>query len=418
MRQRSYYSAMKKIVTLIIAALVFELSLFAQLKKGDVSIKFYIQNDYYCAIVNRRNWDSPKTVILCAQKDLSIYELDNSIYEERTARIIYNAILGKIQPYLKNGDNVYFEPCGRIFFINLAALMTPDGSRCCDLYHFFRLSDIRSFPDDPVKKKDFHPIFLLFGGMDYDADPEAMNQHGWFCHTSDRQHLFNDIPGYTPGDLCFGYTSDGTRAGVSNLRESKGEIKFIFHLSYPFMKPYTGSEALEEVFRMEVRRNHDYIVHVSTHAFTISSEIGSLRASSDVYKRCGFLFSGAGHTLNGKKLPFKLNDGILYGEEIAQLDMTNCSLIVLGACNTALGVVTDYGIIGIQSALKRAGAHTILMTLWSVNDRATSEFMKYFYTHLIDGKSKHQSLELARKALRNSKDFNDPLYWAPFIMLD
>ena len=98
--------------------------------------------------------------------------------------------------------------------------------------------------------------------------------------------------------------------------------------------------------------------------------------------------------------------------------MGNCELLVLAACNTALGTVTQDGVIGLQSAFKQAGVRTLVMTLWSVNDKATSEFMKRFYKYLFDGYHKHLALEKARADLMRSEDYNDPLYWAPFIMLD
>lgn len=120
----------------------------------------------------------------------------------------------------------------------------------------------------------------------------------------------------------------------------------------------------------------------------------------------------------GKPLGAPLNDGLLNGAEIAQLDMSHCSMVVLAACNTASGTVLQDGIVGLQTAFKKAGVQTILMTLWSVNDTATSEFMMRFYTHLIAGKTMHEALDLARYDLMHSPDFNDPFYWAPFIMLD
>ena len=139
----------------------------------------------------------------------------------------------------------------------------------------------------------------------------------------------------------------------------------------------------------------------------------------DKYMRStGLLFSGAARTLRGEAMPYNLNDGLLNGAEIARLDMSHCAMLVLGACNTALGEVSQDGILGLQTAFKEAGAHTLLMTLWSVNEKATSEFMKRFYTYLFDGKTKHESLDLARKDLMRSEDFKDPIYWAPFIMLD
>lgn len=120
----------------------------------------------------------------------------------------------------------------------------------------------------------------------------------------------------------------------------------------------------------------------------------------------------------GKPLGAPLNDGLLNGAEIAQLDMNQCSMAVLAACNTASGTVSQDGIVGLQTAFKIAGVQTILMTLWSVNDTATSEFMMRFYTYLIAGKTKHEALDFARSDLMHSMDFSDPFYWAPFIMLD
>ena len=162
-------------------------------------------------------------------------------------------------------------------------------------------------------------------------------------------------------------------------------------------------------------------MHVSTHSFTTVQPLhktDGLTAEEIAYKSCGLLFSGAGHTLHGEKLPYNLNDGLLYAEEIAGLDMHNCELMVVGACNTAFGRVSQDGVVGIQSAFKKAGAKTLLLTLWSVNDRATSFFMQQFYLHLSKGKSKYEAFRRARLDMIRSEDFNDPVYWAPFIMLD
>ena len=133
---------------------------------------------------------------------------------------------------------------------------------------------------------------------------------------------------------------------------------------------------------------------------------------------CGLLFSGAGHTIEGKELPYNLNDGILYAQEIETLEMDAASMVVLAACNTGLGTVTQDGIKGLQSAFKKAGARTLVLTLWSVNDRATAAFTKYLFTYLNKGKTKRVAFELAIRDMRNSREFRDPVYWAPFIMLD
>ena len=177
------------------------------------------------------------------------------------------------------------------------------------------------------------------------------------------------------------------------------------------MKFYTGFSACEEQFRFEIRRSSPYIVLLSTHGFTFGDD--SLNKMA-----CGLLFSGAGHTLEGRQLPYRLNDGILYAQEIEKLNMTSADLVVLAACNTGLGVVTQDGIIGLQSAFKKAGVQTLVLTLWSVNDKATAAFTKSLFTHLQKKKGKREAFELAIQDLKDSPSFRDPVYWAPFIMLD
>ena len=75
---------------------------------------------------------------------------------------------------------------------------------------------------------------------------------------------------------------------------------------------------------------------------------------------------------------------------------------------------------GLQRGFKRAGAKTVLMSLWKVDDEATKILMVEFYRNLMSGKTKHQSLKDAQKYLRqiDNGKYDKPEYWASFIMLD
>lgn len=409
-------------VLICLLTLCLPLCCSAQLKRSDIIVNFQLRDGQYLAVVNRNGWTQSRTVELCSDEELELLPTDNTLYEEQQSQRAYSLLLMPLSPYLKKGDNIYYTATGKIHFINLDALTDLNGKRLFECYHFFRVSNTKDLPDRTNKKQ--LPFMVLFGGMDYWALPEDIYYNAWYCHTSDYQYLYEDCVGLSLDDISLGHTEDGTRAGIGTLVNSKDEIKFIYQSRLFFAKPHTGAEASEEIFRSEVRRNGPYIIHLSTHSFNIDFE--RIPGESDIaykqklYKSCGLLFSGAARTLEEETLPYKynINDGMLYAEEIANLYMSNCDMVVLGACNTALGIVTQDGILGIQSAFKEAGAKTLLMTLWSVNDKATSEFMKQFYTYLAKGKDKHESLELARADLMNSSDFSDPVYWAPFIMLD
>ena len=104
---------------------------------------------------------------------------------------------------------------------------------------------------------------------------------------------------------------------------------------------------------------------------------------------------------------------------------------MLSACETGLGDVTGEGVFGLQRGFKKAGAKTLIMSLWKVNDASTEIMMTKFYSNLADGQTKYQAFINAQRFLREYTSekhgtdgsieilrFSDPRYWAAFIMLD
>jgi CHAT domain-containing protein len=77
------------------------------------------------------------------------------------------------------------------------------------------------------------------------------------------------------------------------------------------------------------------------------------------------------------------DDGLLRAEEAAGLDLRGAELVVLSACDTGRGRVSDnQGVLGLQRGFEAAGARTLVVSLWSVSDPATSVLMEEFYTNL------------------------------------
>jgi CHAT domain-containing protein len=81
-----------------------------------------------------------------------------------------------------------------------------------------------------------------------------------------------------------------------------------------------------------------------------------------------------------------------------------------------LGEVTGEGVFGLQRGFKKAGAQTIVMSLWEVDDYATRLLMTEFFKNLTLGKSKREAFLMAQDYVREKK--SDPKYWAAFIMVD
>ena len=92
-------------------------------------------------------------------------------------------------------------------------------------------------------------------------------------------------------------------------------------------------------------------------------------------------------------------------------------LVVLSCCHSGRGEVKSEGVVGIARAFLCAGARSVLVSLWAIDDEATMEFMKHFYQHLAEGKSASVALHQAMKSLRESEQFRDLKYWAPFVLI-
>ena len=92
-------------------------------------------------------------------------------------------------------------------------------------------------------------------------------------------------------------------------------------------------------------------------------------------------------------------------------------LVVLSCCHSGRGEIKAEGVVGIARAFMGAGARSVLVSLWAIDDEATLEFMKSFYHNLVKGRRAGESLNHAMKCLRESEKFSDVKYWVPFTLI-
>lgn len=105
------------------------------------------------------------------------------------------------------------------------------------------------------------------------------------------------------------------------------------------------------------------------------------------------------------------SDGFLTASEIIDLRLI-ADLVVLSACDTGLGVLTEDSIVGLSSAFIAAGASSVVSTLWSVPDAPTADLMTEFYRQLDNGQSSAHALREAM--LITKKSHPEPKDWAAF----
>lgn len=113
----------------------------------------------------------------------------------------------------------------------------------------------------------------------------------------------------------------------------------------------------------------------------------------------------------------EIEDGFLHLHDIYNLQL-NADLVVLSACQTALGKeIRGEGLIGMTRGFMYAGAPRVVATLWQVDDRATAELMKRFYSGMYVSKlSPAAALRAAQLSMRKDPRWESPYYWAGFLL--
>ena len=112
--------------------------------------------------------------------------------------------------------------------------------------------------------------------------------------------------------------------------------------------------------------------------------------------------------------PADSDDGLLSASEIINLKL-NADLVVLSACNTGRGKITGDGVIGLSRSFLGAGASSVVVSLWSVQDQSTAFLMPEFYRQLQQNQNKAQALRQAM--LKTMEFYPKPQDWAAFTLI-
>ncbi len=108
-------------------------------------------------------------------------------------------------------------------------------------------------------------------------------------------------------------------------------------------------------------------------------------------------------------------DGLLRMSEVTGLKI-NADVVALTGCQTGLGrLITGEGVMGMGRAFQYAGARSVLMSLWSVEEHASVKLVEQFLQFRKAGKSKLEALAMARNSIRQ-EGYDHPFFWAAFVL--
>lgn len=328
---------------------------------------------------------------IASKTDLPKYASDmGSLYADAT---IPHAILGKVMVNL-DGATIFYSTTGIFNQIAIPALCWDNnGLALGDIAKFRLLSSPADIKRIKETEHDFNLTAkntLLWGGIQY-GDSIPTDNHDTLRAIERGEDL---------------HYLRGSEEEVLNIKKALSAKSYEVYA-------YTGKNATEKSFTDRSGKN-DYILHISTHGFFHDDQ-----AFVNPMQNSGLLFANSQTAWKSNTPLSNLNqsDGILRADEIANMNLNGCRLVVLSACQTGL-VYSDNseGVYGLQRAFKLAGAENVLMSLWKVDDQATAKLMVAFYNHLISGQQPEDALISARNELRRSGA--SPSQWGAFILLN
>lgn len=395
------------------------------LGERDVAIEFvefpviYSDSIMYAALVLHKGWECPQMVALFEKNQIEslLHQSPDNQYSGDDGKHLYELMWKPLESAVTPGDNVYFSAAGVFYQLALEYLPYENGVPLCDVYNMHRLSSTSQLVLET--EKTLLNKAVLYGGIQYDVDHEDM---------------LAESRKYQPRKSLYAYRGvslDSLRGGRwASLSNTVPEINFISNeLERKGIKTnvFTGTSANEESFKALSGKEVN-ILHLATHGFFLPIEetcnvdfyqhMGQDNNIPDLSMwRSGLVMAGGNGVWTGYSIPEGVDDGILTAQEISVLDFMGMDMVVLSACETALGdIITSEGVFGLQRAFKKAGVNTIVMSLWKVNDEVTKVLMNKFYQTLLEGKSKRDSFLEAQRFIRSSHP--NPKDWAAFIMLD
>ena len=385
------------------------------LGKKDVAIEFFYDRDSLYALVLKKDFNAPRLVALKKFRYKSPFNergkmIDGNSYSTTD---IYEAVWKPLEQYLSPKGNVYFSPSGALYNIAIEYAPIDATHLISEKYKIYRISSTRLLALNKGKSK-LSKTAAVFGGIEYN-----FGKGDWLDlkdNSDSIQVAFRDVPIIEEGTL---------RSGVTYLSGSKLEYEAVSQIikdaHYQLVDNTTGITATEELFKKLSGQGISNML-ISTHGFyqPMDTVVSNNYEKEDIsLSQSGLLLAGANSALDPKKrkdIPEGVDDGILTAKEISRLDFKGLDLVVLSACQTGLGEVTSEGVFGLQRGFKKAGAQTIVMSLWKVDDNATKDLMTEFYKNLVNGKSKREAFLKAQDNLRTK--YPDPQKWAAFVMVD
>jgi CHAT domain-containing protein/Tfp pilus assembly protein PilF len=331
---------------------------------------------------------------------------------ERLRRVVWEPVAKQVG----KSERVFVVPDGVLHVVNLATLADASGTYLIESappFHY--LSTERDLVGAGARPAPGEGL-LVAGGAAFGEEsalPSSGNRTG--CVDLDSLR-FAALPGTvreidTVASLWSSENPEGPEARISRLE---------------------GARATEDAFKQ--RSPGHRVLHLATHGFFVdeccetdsteraASAEGTIRSLAPPARDEPAVLSGlalAGANLRHRP-DLEGSDGILTAHEIASIDLAGVDWVVLSACDTGLGAIrAGEGVFGLRRAFQIAGAETLVMSLWPVEDASNRAWMRRLYEARLGGLGSAEAVHRAGlgvlRARRRDRQSTNPFYWGAFV---
>jgi tetratricopeptide (TPR) repeat protein/CHAT domain-containing protein len=314
---------------------------------------------------------------------------------KRQSRDLYKLLLMPLEKKLEGIAKLVVSPDSQLNFVSFASLLDDDERFACEKWEIRAVNSgrdlLRPIEAAPARGRKAvlvgNPLFLDNApatalAQDAQDASEPLHATRQAAVARDGAIVFSPLPG----------TAAEIDAASQLLRAAGWQANVL-----------AGKDASEPGL-MKATQSPD-VLHLATHGFFLKaakapasgamlasapsempSGLASLATTGNPMYQSGLALAGAQTTVTlwkAGRAPPPDKDGILLAAEAAGLNLGHTRLVVLSACETALGEARDgEGVLGLRRSLAQAGAHAVLMTLWPISDEETVAMMTDFYTRL------------------------------------
>ncbi|MFN8290136.1 MAG: CHAT domain-containing tetratricopeptide repeat protein [Chitinophagaceae bacterium] len=337
-----------------------------------------------------------------------------------SGRELYKLIWAPLEPWLNGIRKISYSPAGKLYNIALQALPVDSTTLLMDKYRLTQYTSTRQVALRKTEGPTKTTGIVLFGDAAFDMDSAAIA--GSTARIKEEAPLYRPGPSVPPGR--------GGRGGVWNplpgTAEEVKRVKSLFEAEQLPAVSFTQTAATEEALK-SLSGKAPEVLHIATHGFFLPgpdkakqaagpNKENAYKLAGDPLLRSGLILAGGNYAWSGKIPVTGAEDGIVTAYEISQLDLSQTKLVVLSACETALGDIKgSEGVFGLQRSFKMAGVKKMIVSLWQVPDKETAELMTTFYSYLLKGQATEEAFAQAQADMRKKYA---PYFWAAFILVE